>query len=83
MQWRSGVDDADGLGGAEVREYEWSRTYTGDDYAALLQTHSTVRVMDPARRQMLVDAVAQAIERHGNAFELPLVTRVYLARALK
>jgi SAM-dependent methyltransferase len=80
VQWRSGVAAADGLGAAEVRDYEWSQTYTGGDYASLLQTHSTVRVLDPGRRRALVEAVAQAIERHGNTFELPLVTRLYLAR---
>jgi SAM-dependent methyltransferase len=83
VQWRSGVAAADGLGEDEVRDYEWSETYTGREYASLLQTHSTVRVLDPARRDALVESVAQAIERHGNAFRLPLVTRVYLARALK
>jgi len=81
--WHSGVAAADGLGADEVREYEWSQTYTAQDYGALLQTHSTVRVMDPERRRALVQAVAGAIERHGRAFELPLVTRVYLARAFK
>jgi SAM-dependent methyltransferase len=82
-QWRSGVAAAEGLGEAEVRSYEWSQTYTGRDYAALLQTHSTIRVMDPERRRALVEAVAGAIERHGDTFELPLVTRAYLTRALK
>jgi SAM-dependent methyltransferase len=82
-EWRSGVAAEDSLGADEVREYEWSQTYTARDYGALLQTHSTVRVMDPKRRRALVEAVAGAIERHGGAFELPLVTRVYLARALK
>ena len=81
-QWRSGVAAAEGLGDVEVRDYDWSQTYTGGDYAALLQTHSTVRVLDPGRRQTLVDTVARAIERHGNTFELPLVTRLYLARRL-
>jgi hypothetical protein len=82
-EWRSGVAAADGLGADEFREYEWSQTYTARDYGALLQTHSTVRVMDPERRSALVEAVTGAIERHGGAFELPLVTLVYLARALK
>jgi SAM-dependent methyltransferase len=80
VQWRSGVAAADGLGEEEVRDYEWSQTYTGRDYASLLQTHSTIRVMDPARRAALVEAVADAIERHGDRFELPLVTRLYIAR---
>jgi SAM-dependent methyltransferase len=82
-EWRAGVEAADGLGAPDVREYEWSATYTGSDYASLLQTHSTVRVMEDGRRRALVEAVASAVEAHGNVLELPLVTRVYLARALK
>lgn len=82
VPWRSGVAAEEGLGDVEVRDYDWSQPYTGGDYAALLQTHSTVRVLDPERRQTLVDTVARAIERHGNTFELPLVTRLYLARRL-
>jgi SAM-dependent methyltransferase len=82
-QWRDGVAATEGLGDVEVREYEWSQSYTARDYAALLETHSTVRVLVPERREALVEAVAHAIERHGNAFELPLVTRLYVARALK
>jgi SAM-dependent methyltransferase len=79
-QWRDGVAATDGLEGADVREYEWSQTYSARDYAALLQTHSTVRVLDAGRREALVEAVASAVESNGNALELPLVTRVYIAR---
>ncbi|HJS94977.1 MAG TPA: class I SAM-dependent methyltransferase [Solirubrobacteraceae bacterium] len=79
-EWRAGVAAAHGLGAAEVREYEWSATYTGRDYSSLLQTHSTVRVMEDERRRALVEAVASAVESHGNVLELPLVTLVYLAR---
>ena len=79
-EWRAGVAAAHGLGAADVREYDWSATYTGRAYASLLQTHSTVRVMEDERRRALVEAVASAIESHGNVLELPLVTRVYLAR---
>ncbi len=30
VQWRSGVAATDGLGAAEVRDYEWNQTYTGE-----------------------------------------------------
>lgn len=79
-EWRAGVAGSDGLGEVEVRDYEWSETYTAADYAALLQTHSTVRVLDPARRSRLVGAVAHAIESQGDRLELPIVTRLCLAR---
>lgn len=77
--WWRGVAATSGLGGAQVREYEWDQTYSAGDYAALLETHSTVRVLDPDRRGALVDAVARAIEAHGNELRLPFVTRLCLA----
>jgi hypothetical protein len=79
-EWRGGVAASAALGAAEVRDYEWSQTYSAGDYAALLETHSTVRVLDRRRRAALVDAVAHAIESHGNSLTLPLVTRLCLAR---
>jgi SAM-dependent methyltransferase len=79
-EWKRGVAESTALGAAEVRDYEWSQTYSAGDYAALLETHSTVRVLDPRRRAELVNAVARAIESHGNSLTLPLVTRLCLAR---
>ena len=81
-EWRRGVGASDGLGAAEVRDYEWGQTYSARDYAALLATHSTVRVLDPRRRAALVEAVAGAIESHGDSLTLPLVTLLCLARRL-
>jgi SAM-dependent methyltransferase len=78
--WRRGVAATSGLTAAEVRDYEWSQTYSGGGFAALLETHSTIRVLDPEQRDALVAAVADAIERHGDELTLPLVTRVCLAR---
>ena len=79
-EWRRGVGASDGLEAAEVRDYEWSQTYSAGGYAALLATHSTVRVLEPTRRAALVDAVARSIESHGNSLTLPLLTRLCLAR---
>ena len=78
--WRRGVGASDGLGAAEVRDYEWSQTYSAGDYAALLATHSTVRVLEPRRRAALIEAVARSIESQGDSLTLPLLTRLCLAR---
>jgi SAM-dependent methyltransferase len=78
--WARGVDAADGLGEVSVRDYEWSLVYSAADYAALLETHSTVRALDPERRSALVGAVARAIEGHGGELTLPIVTRLCTAR---
>jgi SAM-dependent methyltransferase len=79
-EWRRGVAATRGLQGAEVRDYDWSQTYSGAGYAALLETHSTIRVLEPHRRHELVRAVARAIEAHGNELVLPVTTRLCLAR---
>jgi SAM-dependent methyltransferase len=82
-EWRRGVAATTGLGAADVRDYEWSQTYSGADYAALLDTHSTIRVLDSERRSALLGAVAGAIEEHGDVLTLPFITRVCLASRLK
>jgi SAM-dependent methyltransferase len=78
--WRRGIAATDALGAVEIRDYEWSETYSAADYAALLQTHSSVRVLDPHRRSVLAGAVARAIERHGNRLTLSMLTRLCLTR---
>lgn len=54
-------------GFASPRElhYDWSLTYDAASYAGLLQTHSNHRLLAPARRRRLLDAVESAIERVG------------------
>jgi SAM-dependent methyltransferase len=81
--WRREVAATSGLGAADVRDYEWTQTYSGAGYAALLDTHSTIRVLDSERRRALLGAVASAIEEHGDVLTLPFVTRVCVASRLK
>ncbi|MBV9605762.1 MAG: class I SAM-dependent methyltransferase [Solirubrobacterales bacterium] len=81
-EFKRGIDATDDLDAFEVRDYEWSLTYSAADYAALLQTHSTIRALDPDRRRALVGAVAQAIESHGGRLTLPVVTRLCMARRI-
>jgi SAM-dependent methyltransferase len=81
--WRREVAATSGLSGADVRDYEWTQTYSGAGYAALLDTHSTIRVLDSERRSALLSAVASAIEERGDVLTLPFLTRVCLASRLK
>lgn len=80
--WRRSVAATSGLSAADVRDYEWTQTYSGADYAALLDTHSTIRVLAPERRSALLGAVASAIEENGDVLTLPFLTRVCLASRL-
>jgi SAM-dependent methyltransferase len=81
--WRRKVAATSGLSAADVRDYEWARSYSGAGYAALLDTHSTIRVLDARRRRALLEAVAGAIEEHGDVLTLPFLTRLCLASRLK
>ena len=80
QDWRRGVGATSGLSAAGVRDYEWSQTYSARDYASLLETHSTVRVLDQKQRSALVRAVERAIARHGDELRLPFLTRLCVAR---
>jgi len=74
--WTEAIDGAAGLGEPEVRGYDWSQSYTAQRYAGLLATHSAVRLLPERRRAALLDAVSEAV----SAFELPMRTRLCLAR---
>ena len=78
--WKRAVAATEGLGAAAVRDYEWTAAYSGEDYAALLATHSTIRVLAPERRAALLSAVAGAIVSRGDQLTLPILTRLCLAR---
>ncbi|MGO9960152.1 MAG: class I SAM-dependent methyltransferase [Solirubrobacteraceae bacterium] len=80
--WPAQIDRADGLHAPELRRYPWSISYTGDQYVGLLSTLSEVRLLQPARRRALLSAVRAAIETHGGTLQMPMVTRLWLARAV-
>ena len=52
-------------------ELWWERTYTSDEWVALLGTHSDHRLLEPGHRSELHGAVRSAIDAHGGSFVLP------------
>lgn len=66
----------------EVRIYRWSQDYGAEDYAALLNTLSDVRRLEPDRRERLLAAVERAIAEHGGTLAMPMITRLHTARAV-
>ncbi len=65
----SGLFDA-----AEIRRFEWSRTYTTDEWLSLIATHSDHQALGEARLQALCDAVGAEIDAIGGSFEYPYET---------
>ena len=62
--------------------YRSSVAYSVEGWLDLLNTHSDHRLLPEARRSSLLNAVAEALNRRGGAFEMAYETQLYLTRAL-
>jgi SAM-dependent methyltransferase len=79
--WTAEVEAGREFAEPELRSYRWVTEYSAGEYVELLRTHSDYIVLEPARREALLAAIGAAIETSGGVLELPLVTRLCLARA--
>lgn len=80
--WEGEIAAVEGLGGAEIRYYEWEKNSSADDYVGLLATTSEIRLLDEERRMALLSAVSAVIEAQGDQLTLPMRTRLCLARRI-
>jgi SAM-dependent methyltransferase len=78
--WRAEIESSPEFTAPRVRTYPWSQGYTSDGYTRLLQTHQDHILLEPAARGELLSAVRAAVEAAGGIIELPLTTRLCLAR---
>ncbi len=62
--------------------WEWRRAYTTAQWLDQLLTHSDHHALAPARRERLLAALGEVIERHGGGFELVYVTALLSAARL-
>jgi trans-aconitate methyltransferase len=79
--WQAEIDTADGLGEAETRVYRWTKTYSTEDYVALLSTHSDHLILPAASRGKILEAIAEVIDGAGGSFPMTYATLLCLARA--
>jgi SAM-dependent methyltransferase len=79
--WQGEIACARGFADPEIRHYEWSLTYTADQFAGLLGTLSEIRLMSDPSRVVLLEAVRTSIRALGEPLTLPMRTRLCLARA--
>jgi SAM-dependent methyltransferase len=73
-------EGASGFAAPTHRSYPWTRRFDAPDYADLLRTKSDYQLLEPARRDELLAAVAQAVEAHGGQFELLYEAHLYVAK---
>jgi SAM-dependent methyltransferase len=77
------AEEADSSGqftDAGLTTFAWPARYDAASYTALLQTQSDHRMADPAVVRRLVEAVADLVEHHGGAIDVPYVTELFTAR---
>lgn len=63
-----------------IRTYEWTASYSADDYVGLLATHSNHVLLPGDRRRRLTDAVHRAITDAGGQIEHPYRTVLLTTR---
>jgi SAM-dependent methyltransferase len=78
--WNAAIAAVDGLHDAEVRHYEWQESYATAEYVGLLATASEVRLLSADRRERFLAAVAEVIDARGELVNVPMRTRLCLAR---
>jgi SAM-dependent methyltransferase len=67
-----------------MRRFDWDQTYTSDQYRKLMSTYSETQMMEPARRQGLLDEIEQFTNsQFGGEVTRPLVIAFVLARLLR
>jgi ubiquinone/menaquinone biosynthesis C-methylase UbiE len=64
----------------EVKRYLWKDTYTGEEYVALLNTHSKHRLLPDEDREILFSEIKQSIDNHGGTIEKQQMVVLYLAK---
>lgn len=78
--WQGDPQLSTGFTEPEWRTYAWVQAYRREDYLSLLQTHSDHAILPPPRREALLRAVGDLIDRAGGVIEIEYVTRLGLAR---
>jgi len=75
-----GYFDQSGLFGPVIHKgYNWSRRYSAQTYVEYLRGVSRYQMLEPARRETLLSAIAKEIDAHGGGFDLGHETHLYAA----
>ena len=76
----AGITDSGRFGPAETRTFPWSETYDTAGWLEHLNTYSDHQLLAPSRRERLLMAVGEAIDRLGGSFEMRYETVLVSAR---
>jgi len=66
-----------------AHRFDWDQTYTGDQYRMLMSSYSVTQMMEPTKRQGLLDEIEQFTNsQFGGEVTRPLVIAFVLARLI-
>jgi len=74
------IDETGRFGTVIMTRYRWRRSYSADDYIALLETQSPHRLLPDEQRSALLGAIRSAIEASQAPFTVEYLARLHLAR---
>ena len=70
------------IGPLAFTEHPWSTSYDTGTYLELLATQSDHRMLEPATRDRLYEAVAAVVDAAGGAITVSYVADLYLAHRI-
>lgn len=79
--WEREIAAVAGFSRPQMRCYDWSSTYSADEYLDLLRTHSGHIIRPELERRAIVDEVGKAIEAAGGSIRFEMVAVLCLATA--
>jgi hypothetical protein len=62
------------------RSYPWKWRHTTSSYTDFLRTKSELRMLESAKREAMLDEIAEAIDHHGGSLTVDYETHLYIAR---
>jgi hypothetical protein len=68
--------------GAEYQAFPWQHRLDPATYCKLVSTYSTPAMLEPARRNGLLQGIASVIRNHGGVLTLHYQTGLFLARRI-
>jgi hypothetical protein len=78
--FKAWFDESGVFGPVEHKSYPWKWQHTTSSYTDLLRTRSDHRMLETARRELLLGEVAKAIDDHGGEVTVDYETHLYVAR---
>jgi SAM-dependent methyltransferase len=79
-EWANDAPNREAFTDFRSGKFDWTETYSADDYVALLGTYGDHLTLDAEIRERLFASVREVIELAGGTIELPYTTHLLVAR---